>query len=1395
MKKLFKDTTYRLLLILMAVVLPMSVFADDTTPTSGDDVNDAESAAMARTKQNAPTLQETDPTGANYLGYRRALVGRHCAVNRVINVVAVGTGTSGLENLTNEDLSDDATFPQVVSANVATSPTVSVRDMKYYYAAGTTAGFCLVASSGSSVLSLDLVKTYHLWFYCDGKRVDDQQVAEGSNASGVKLTLIGIPGSDQACVNLTAKSSKKFDEVALVQVGVVDASVGSVVKIKYAFVGEARDIYMTTNGISNYCTETGHAQMNVSCEAWMPSPVVGGIPMPVVESYRARAIDDDLTNTVPLVSAVQLASVAFKGRVRINVQNSDQSVSELFHEGDQVGFKYNFVKVADVLNLGVWVDIKLYDHNGNDVQTTTISADALALSVASGGDQTAYIVAEHDFSGAEISFYTALGVLNLGSGFGVYYGFVRQKPVIDHDCPINPSANTNLCDTQSTYQLRSNPDIPVTWSVESQPERNNGACTVTADGYVTGMNKPGVYKFRATAEDGCYDIVTISHGTSSWEQQPLAEHALYNVDSNDRVYALSDDRHGETSANVLSISDMINPDNVINSDLDDYAEYYGGLQFIGDNGVLIGVKQNKKIDGSILIYDGTKADAKESIHVGFVIEMQQTVLGVSLLDAFQIRCYDEYGNKVYEHIVEDAGVLGANIIGTNDKSNKLRLAITVPKVNGNGQPVKINEIQLWKIGTLSLTTNDIKFYYAFWDDPTVPANNVIRDGAYVVNYDNMGATVNIGNQVNVASVGGVTNNLSNIIDIDDELETYALMQKTVESGSTEIIVKLGRTIDFRHQVGVVVNNDIVALNANVGNVMKIGTFCAGVETGEESTNWGVIGANVIQGSGKTVLLIQPSSDYDEIHITAGQGLALNRTIKIYGILLRNDIDHDGVADVRDNSSCHNASVTNIAVNKVCVDENLTLTGKGTTGTNYFISLPDQNYNMQAVTSDQNGNISVTVPTVNAGRYNALFYDGSQNLITTYEYMVHPTKTTWRKTTTDKDWNRWENWTNGSPYLCTDVVIPSDARAYPSLDDNVVNGDEFGCDRIYFESRGAVEKLFKLNYTKAWVNVTLEPNRYYLLSAPLQDVYSGDMFIANTETVTTNDNYQFVALTGSTYQANRFAPRVYQRLWEKTEQNKLSTGEYAIASIVNETRWSKHFNLLNHKYANGGAFSMRVDPDGNTAENFTFRFPKEHTAYYYFNEVTRQATDMSESISSREKAYRLAYEEGVEPTNYTYKAENDRQLFNGMFNSAFNITSTTTGSATTFLISNPFMSHIDVEKFLRANSANIEDVKVYNGNNATTATIVEDQYTSTDASFKTIEPMEAFFVTAKTAGTSLTVQVTADMFERETQGADNTQGANSAPAELPALSIIAKNGKITASTSSTTRYCPALQYSH
>ena len=84
-----------------------------------------------------PLWQQNNPDGENYLENRRALVGRGCAVNKLVNVVGVGSWIEDLDNLTDEDLNNYTAFPKIVGAGVGSNPIVSVRDMNNYYAAGT----------------------------------------------------------------------------------------------------------------------------------------------------------------------------------------------------------------------------------------------------------------------------------------------------------------------------------------------------------------------------------------------------------------------------------------------------------------------------------------------------------------------------------------------------------------------------------------------------------------------------------------------------------------------------------------------------------------------------------------------------------------------------------------------------------------------------------------------------------------------------------------------------------------------------------------------------------------------------------------------------------------------------------------------------------------------------------------------------------------------------------------------------------------------------------------------------------------------------------------------------------------------------------------------------------
>ena len=123
----------------------------------------------------------------SYLSNRRALVGENCTVNKLITVVGVGSWNADMSNLTDEDIGNYAQFNRVVSAGVTADPVVAIRDMANYYAAGTRAGFCITASSGSTGLTLAAIKVYSIGFYRDGSLVGTKDVSEGTDVEGVQL--------------------------------------------------------------------------------------------------------------------------------------------------------------------------------------------------------------------------------------------------------------------------------------------------------------------------------------------------------------------------------------------------------------------------------------------------------------------------------------------------------------------------------------------------------------------------------------------------------------------------------------------------------------------------------------------------------------------------------------------------------------------------------------------------------------------------------------------------------------------------------------------------------------------------------------------------------------------------------------------------------------------------------------------------------------------------------------------------------------------------------------------------------------------------------------------------------------------------------------------------------
>lgn len=1302
---------------------------------------------------------DNDPKYGNMtfrrLRNRRALTGEECTVNKLIGVVGVGSWAKDLGALTDEDLDNYAQVNAVVKAGVTVDPMVSVKDMQNYYTKGTVAGYAIVAGSGSSVLSLDVIKAFSIGFYRDGKLQGVVPVREGQNGSGVTLKLLQIPGSDKICAMLTAESDWLFDEISLDCSGGIQADVANLMKIKYAFVGEPTEFTITDGGIKKF-NDFFDNKPTISLkkmQGW--NPVLLGIPFPFVNAEVRKMTDDDLEN---FATITPILNVGYQGGAKFMMKNDTNPNAEAFEAGMEAGFKYKMDAVLS-LTAGTWINVLLFDRNGKKVQEETISAQVLNLSLVQIGDGTVSVKAKVPFSGCEIRFLTVLGV-NVG-GMGIHYGFVRMSPDVSHRCAIKPTISSNICDSQTSFVLRSNPKVSVTWALSGAWDLDGNdimATTpvrVTPDGHVTHM-QVGHYTFRATAKDGCYDETTITVGDMG-KSGNMCGSPVTNKDGD--IYELSPKIHG-TSGSLLSISKLRNSENILKGDYNQYAEYIGGLK-LADNLCVVGIHRK---DGKLMydadpkIKDGEKEEDRDMRvqpkRIGFVVEASATVLNLHALQFLQIRCYHD-GKEVYRHLIDENNAISAGV-GGSDKLQKIRYSIEVPAKDSKDSTMQMDEFQLWNSGVLDLGGSNLRIYYAFIEDAASDCSSPLACDALVMSQKNTHTTIN----ADETKFGGTVNVLTIDDDlckfVDSDINSYMAIANTVGVGSGRIIaVNMGRILDYHHQLGIVVDNKTFLAAVKVGRWLTVETFMDGEPTGDKFTDWKVIGADVAGFGDKNILFFQPKNAYNEVRLTLASIVGALDVQKFYGIVTRGDINNNGIPDCKDNCSCV-PGVKDIDVNRVCVGDIVKVVATGNTGAKYYLRFGDKSAGTNGIvelvaSSETKNNIQYEYTTKKAGEFQLTFFDGSGTPLSSVVYQVHPLQTRWLTTASNNDWNKWDNWSNGSPYCCTDAIISSDAKIFPVLG-TVEHPADYCCKDIFFEPRSAVENIPSLNYRKAWVEMELKPNMYYNLSTPLKQTFTGDMFVPKNITAAL-----FEPLTEDNCAESRFNPSIYQRLWATTALGKIVTKNRKEGITLRdntlgvlETQWSRHFNAVAKSYAKGEGFSLWVDNGQLPATNtFRIRLPKTHTTYRYYADYDEEILGSEDLTRNENEMNRFVYEDGTASGNMTMKYEykagdkdvtEDRTVF---VQDSYQITLKADEPTNTFLLGNPFMSHIDIQKFLKAND-NVGSVIVQTQQGEQTIAKTGESVVATgDAT--SIEPMQSFKVVSNgEQSTSLTILLTTEM---------------------------------------------------
>lgn len=812
--------------------------------------------------------QDSDPNKENYFNNRCALVGPGCTINSIGDGVEVVSGTAKLQNLCNDDLDDYATIPALVGATVVASPIISVKDNQHYYAGGTEAGFVICAKSDASILALDLAKFYKIQFLKDGKAVGElQKISTGKSVTGLGLSLLTFPGSDQVNKLYMATAPGNFDEIKLIQCG-VDAKVLSAINIKYAFVGKAREYTITKNkenGISKYAEEQGRKTFTLDAQGQKPTHTFG-------EVSRGDVIDEKLDNGY---AAVVGALVPVSTPVTVVAKPSDGK--EAFPKGTEVGFKFNGFNLAN-LSVGSGVELTLFNKENKEIGKYDISNKLLGLGlIEDTKDGEVVMRAPAAFSAAKI-FFKGIGI-QVG-GTSVNYAFVRMAPdAASHHCPINATSSRDVSGSVNQFQLQHNKDVDVTWTVQSYPEGAADVEVVPTSGLVSNLSLPGKYVFRATAADGCYEETTLNYAPKYVAEEHGVD-ILVNKEGEEPKYVLSDKFGG----GLIQIFDgMKNRSAILTPSLNDFTYRDPGVSLV-DNVGLVGIKT---ADGSNFA-DGLNGNTRAfngKMKVGFVVSAKATGLDANVLNLYNIKLYNK-GKEVTEGVTTHWDAISAGLIG-KEETRKMCLNVEVPA------GCVFDEVVLYRSGVLSADLSQLNIYYAYVAD--AEADNATTNpiyGAQVVSTNNTNASIDFANtkMFSVANIGNGYNELSNLID--DSMDTYLTLPLGVNLGGATISVNMGKVIDKGQQLVMVTRKLALGLGVSLGEGLKLTTYLDGKEQ-EELTNWKVLGADVIGSKGDSYAVLNPTKSFNQVRITPVDVVSALKNIQIKGFALRTDMNDDG----------------------------------------------------------------------------------------------------------------------------------------------------------------------------------------------------------------------------------------------------------------------------------------------------------------------------------------------------------------------------------------------------------------------------------------------------------------------------------------------------------------------
>lgn len=317
---------------------------------------------------------------------------------------------------------------------------------------------------------------------------------------------------------------------------------------------------------------------------------------------------------------------------------------------------------------------------------------------------------------------------------------------------------------------------------------------------------------------------------------------------------------------------------------------------------------------------------------------------------------------------------------------------------------------------------------------------------------------------------------------------------------------------------------------------------------------------------------------------------------------------------------------------------------------------------------------------------------------------------------------------GYPILTNPGRQKYESEQYPSIansggieDKNSIRYDIYfhanTCDKIHFEPNSELVGQNYLYYDFAWVETMLQKDRWYMLTSPFKETYSGDYFLTKSGK---DISAPFRNLDSGP--ETRIYPAIAQRAWSKTVNSYLEIGNTTATPIAAKVAsWSSRYNALNQKFIPGEGIALKIVTDegygtGELPEKMTYRLPKANNIYYYQDHEGKWLSD-SENIPQRTVTKNLFHENTM-----TIQKDETGEIF---------------------VVGNPLMSHLDMAAFFDANPFLVQDKYWILVNN----TIKPEDLTLLDedkANYPKLAPMQSFFVKAASPTNTLTVNLNDQM---------------------------------------------------